>query len=81
VPPGGKDPDHGSHALTGKGQLLADLTNFGHSLPGSNDPSTGSGHDTTPNGPGIGGAFGNLDHGSKQELKDLLTHYRNDHLI
>jgi len=57
--------------------LMADLTNIGKLLDvlgrGSNDPSGGSGHPTTPNVTGVGG-LGNLDNGGKPEFKDLTSH-------
>ena len=75
--------DHGEHlglppTLT-SGQLMTDLTNIGKLLDvlgkGSNDPSGGSGHPTTPNVGGYGsGALGNLDNGGKPEFKDLMSH-------
>jgi len=72
--------DHGGLPPTlTSGQLMADLTNIGKLLDvlgkGSNDPSGGSGHPTTPNVAGYGsGALGNLDNGGKPEFKDLMSH-------
>jgi hypothetical protein len=72
--------DHGGLPPTlTSGQLMADLTNIGKLLDvlgkGSNDPSGGAGHPTTPNVAGYGsGALGNLDNGGKPEFKDLMSH-------
>jgi len=61
--------------LAGGGQLATDLTNFGNLVrslnQAGNDPSHGSGSQTTPETSGIGAA-GQLDNSGKPEFKDLL---------
>jgi hypothetical protein len=54
--------------------LTTDLTNFGglvSALQHANDPLAGAGSQT-PQVTGVGAAFGNPDHGSKPDLKDLV---------
>jgi len=61
--------------VAGGGHLATDLTNFGNLVSpltkGTDDPSQGSGSQTTPETFGIG-ALAHLDDSGKPESKDLL---------